>query len=203
MSTHILRQLLIITVPQQFHIVIPTIILTYLSFGVFLLDLRMGERLSYGMALTLVIVASSIVTGDLLPVSNEKLWISQFVGLSFYWVVFGLIESVALAYVYFIREDENGKTSAKQQQEEGIPQGDTNTPLSELESTTKQAAQETVQQPVSRRNFIHSYPLRRVDHFCFLLATTTYTIFIIAMFASVPRWGSGIKDVYFHADDGA
>jgi hypothetical protein len=86
-------------------IFIPTAILTYVSFGTFLLDLRIGERLSFGMALALVLVAQQIVTGDLLPVSNERLWIEKFVIWSFYWVIFGLVESVAVGYVFFLRED--------------------------------------------------------------------------------------------------
>jgi hypothetical protein len=88
-----------------FNIIIPTTILTYVSFGTFLLDLRVGERLSFGMALALVLVAQQIVTTDLLPVSNESLWIDKFVGWSFYWVIFGLVESVAVGYVFFLRED--------------------------------------------------------------------------------------------------
>jgi hypothetical protein len=63
-----------------FNLVVPTIILTFVSFGTFLLDLRVGERLGYGMALALVVVAQQIVTGDLTPVSNKRLWVDKFVG---------------------------------------------------------------------------------------------------------------------------
>lgn len=95
-----------------FNIITPTIILTYVSFGTFLLDLRVGERLSYGMSLALVVVTQQIMTGDLIPVSDEFLWIDKFVGWSFYWVIFGLVESVLVGYIYFIREDMSKAASA-------------------------------------------------------------------------------------------
>jgi hypothetical protein len=80
-----------------FNIVVPTIILTYVSFGSFLLDFRVGERLSFVLALALVIVAQQIVTADLMPVSDEGLWLDKFVGWSFYWVICVLVESVLIA----------------------------------------------------------------------------------------------------------
>lgn len=88
-----------------FNIVVPTTILTFVSFGTFLLDLRVSERLSFGMALALVMVAQQIITTELLPVSDERLWIDKFVGWSFYWVIFGLVESVIVGYIFFVRED--------------------------------------------------------------------------------------------------
>jgi len=88
-----------------FNIVLPTIILTYVSFGSFLLDFRVGERLSFVLALALVIVAQQIVTVDLTPVSDEGLWLDKFVGWSFYWVCFVLVESVLIGYLLFILED--------------------------------------------------------------------------------------------------
>ncbi|CAB9509679.1 receptor subunit alpha-type acr-16 [Seminavis robusta] len=93
------------------NLLIPTIILTYVSMGTFLLDLRVGERLSYGMALTLVVVAQQIATGGSIPISNERLWIDKFIGWSFYWVIVGLVESVIIGYIYFLREDKAAQLS--------------------------------------------------------------------------------------------
>ena len=93
------------------NIVIPTTILTFVSFGTFLLDLRVGERLSYGMALALVVVAQQIATGGTIPISNERLWIDKFIGWSFYWVIVGLVESVFVGYLYFLRQDVEGNSS--------------------------------------------------------------------------------------------
>jgi len=95
------------------NIVVPTTILTYLSFCTFLLDLRIGERLGFGMALALVVVAQQIVTTGMTPVSNQRLWLDKFVGWSFYWVLFGVIQSVLIGFIYFIREDYVAKREEK------------------------------------------------------------------------------------------
>ena len=71
--------------------------------------MRVGERLGFGMALALVIVAAQIVTFDLVPVSNRKLWINKLVAWSFYWVFAVLIQSVGVGFIYFLREDHKAK----------------------------------------------------------------------------------------------
>lgn len=102
------------------NLVVPTIILTFVSFGVFLLDLAMGERLSYGLALALVVVAQQIVTNDLLPTTSEKLWIDKFIAWSFYWVIFGVVESVVMAYFFTLEEhaEEERKKERERKQRE-------------------------------------------------------------------------------------
>eukprot|EP00934_Nitzschia_sp_Nitz4_P007556 Nitzschia sp. Nitz4//scaffold240_size29840//23179//24423//NITZ4_008021-RA/size29840-augustus-gene-0.28-mRNA-1//1//CDS//3329543759//7546//frame0 len=222
-----------------FNIVIPTTILTYVSFGTFLLDLRVGERLSYGMALALVVVAQQIVTSDLIPVSNERLWIDKYVGWSFYWVVAGLVESVCVGYFFFKFHDtqeslkslaENGSTTQTpgnhvneaehldvSQDHEALPEGaarephSKNTPyyskkrIDETSGATLklQCIQERSSNGTPRRSTVEMsaasisitqwncglISLRRVDELCFVLTITTYTIFVIAMFVTVDRWG--------------
>eukprot|EP00536_Pseudo-nitzschia_multiseries_P011641 jgi/Psemu1/289819/fgenesh1_pg.407_\ len=83
------------------NVIIPTIILTYLSFFTFLLDVRIGERLGFGMALCLVVVAQQIVTASLIVISNERLWIDKLVGWSFYWVLFTMVESAVIGCLLF------------------------------------------------------------------------------------------------------
>jgi hypothetical protein len=95
------------------NLVVPTIILTYVSFLTFLLDLRIGERLRFGMVLALVVVAQHIVTTSLIPVSNQMLWIDKFVGWYFYWVLVGLVESAIVGYIYYMREDREAKRLKK------------------------------------------------------------------------------------------
>merc|ERR1711971_1016675 len=96
-----------------FNIVFPIIFLTYLSFFTYLLDMRVGERLSFSMALALVIIASQIVTFDLVPVSSRWLWIDKIIAWSFYWVVFVVIQSVVVGYLYYLREDHEAKTLSR------------------------------------------------------------------------------------------
>ena len=98
------------------NIVVPTIILTYVSFGTFLLDLRVGERLGFCMSLALVVVAQQFITNNLIPISDAPLWIDKFIAWSFYWVLLMLIESVLVGFVYFLRhgEDEEDNMDDKQ-----------------------------------------------------------------------------------------
>ena len=86
------------------NVIVPTTLLTYLSFGGFLLDVRVGERLSYGVALALVIVAQQIVTSGMLPVSEAHLWVEKYIQWSFYWVIFCIVESIAVGYIFFLEE---------------------------------------------------------------------------------------------------
>jgi len=72
--------------------------------------MRVGERIGFGMALALVVVAQQIVTISLIPVSNQNLWIDKFISWSFYWVIFGLVQSVLIGFLYYVREDHEAKT---------------------------------------------------------------------------------------------
>ena len=92
---------------------VPTIILTYLSFCTFLLDLRIGERLGFGMALALVVVAQQIVTTGMTPVSDQRLWLDKFVAWSFYWVLFGVVQSVFIGFLFYVREDRQAQKENK------------------------------------------------------------------------------------------
>ena len=65
------------------------------------------------MALALVIVAQQIVTSDLLPVSDQKLWLGEFTTLSFYWVFMSVIQSVLVVFLYYIRVDHQAKKESK------------------------------------------------------------------------------------------
>ena len=72
-----------------------------------------SERLGFGMALCLVVVAQQIVTAQLIVVSNERLWLDKLVGWSFYWVLFTMIESAVIGFLYYIREDRVAKKENK------------------------------------------------------------------------------------------
>lgn len=257
--------------------------MTYVSLGTFLLDLRVGERLSYGMALALVVVAQSIATAGMIPVSNERLWIDKFIGWSFYWVIVGLVESVGVGYLYFLREDatlslatdnptidveerrnqfyegvgesiylpnkkmtsddgdDNNNQEPKEVQqtqlssvqeyaENGVPSApedfgdDVSASKSDPESinehlsTFKQqmqkrklAAEESASRFASAAGesaarienkglfgkkcwtWMYTISLRKMDRFFFFFTLITYTMYVIAMFISVPYWGSRFK----------
>ena len=98
-------------------IIIPTILFTYVSFGLFLLDFQMGERLGFGMSALLIIVAQEIVTNDHITISNELLWITCFIQISTYFTFAALLESIFVAWIYFkagrkIRHDNEARNES-------------------------------------------------------------------------------------------
>lgn len=166
--------------------------LTYLSFFTFLLDMRVGERLGFGMALALVIVAQQIVTTDLSPVSNQLLWLDKFVAWSFYWVLFGVLQSVIIGFMFYIQED-------KLEKEEKTERRSMLLQLEDLKRA-EEAAEESValadgqEGDVSQKNETKSAPkkgclytasLRKIDLISLAFAVATYTAYVIIMFSTV------------------
>lgn len=88
-------------------VLLPTMVFTILAFGVFFLDLRVGERLTYGLTVLLVIIAQDISTSTLLPITDKRLWINMFVVGSFYWVLITNLESVFVAWLYFVGDEDH------------------------------------------------------------------------------------------------
>lgn len=162
------------------NIVIPTIILTYLSFLVFLLDMRVGERLGFGMALALVVVAQQIVTAGMIPISNQKLWLTNFVAYSFYFVLIGVVESVLIGFLYFVREDkESKKERAKLEETDEV----------EIQPLMKEQGEKSPDDKNTKKdsclkNFLYTVRLRRVDMVALTICVLAYTAFIVVMFIS-------------------
>ena len=171
------------------NIVVPTMLLTILSFFTFFLDLRVGERLGFGMALALVVVAQQIVTADMMPVSDQRLWLDYFVSCSFYWVLVGVIESVLIGYIYYIRQDKADRDEAKRQQQ--------NATAEELEPLSMETIEETkptgtASEPTSTKDscivtvwtsVVYEMPIRTFDMFSFTVCLLTYAAFIVITFS--------------------
>jgi len=98
-------------------IVIPTIIFTILSFGMFMLDVRVGERLAFGVSLLLVIVANGILTSGTLPVCKERLWVQALTRASTYFVFAAQIESIIIAYLFFADKNEEEEKHKNEEEE--------------------------------------------------------------------------------------
>ena len=56
-----------------------------------------------------VIVAQQIITASMIPISYRKLWIDKFITWSFYWVIFGVVQSVLIGFLYYLQEDRQSK----------------------------------------------------------------------------------------------
>eukprot|EP00560_Eucampia_antarctica_P006963 CAMPEP_0197825880 /NCGR_PEP_ID=MMETSP1437-20131217/2918_1 /TAXON_ID=49252 ORGANISM="Eucampia antarctica, Strain CCMP1452" /NCGR_SAMPLE_ID=MMETSP1437 /ASSEMBLY_ACC=CAM_ASM_001096 /LENGTH=462 /DNA_ID=CAMNT_0043426081 /DNA_START=271 /DNA_END=1656 /DNA_ORIENTATION=+ len=82
-------------------IIIPSILFTYVSFGLFLLDLRLGERLGFGISVLLVNVAQDIITNEFIPICEESLWMVDFVQFSTYWIHAALFETIFISWFYY------------------------------------------------------------------------------------------------------
>jgi len=111
------------------NIVIPTLLLTCLSFFSFFLDVRVGERLGFSLTIALVVVAQQILTSELTPVSSNRLWLQYFTMASFYFVLVGVIQSVIIGFLFFVRKDRRGDNRASyrnvRQEDDDDEQADT------------------------------------------------------------------------------
>ncbi|VEU38808.1 unnamed protein product [Pseudo-nitzschia multistriata] len=185
------------------NILVPTIILTYLSFFTFLLDMRVGERLGFGTALALVVVAQQIVTSDKLPVSDQPLWLDKFVGRSFYWVLVPVVQSALVGFLYFLREDRQAtkenknlelmSMSARLSMMRRAASKRNEKAYTEDEATGEE--QEALVDPtlqltdavstMQKENFLYTFSFRKFDMICLALAATTYSAFIVIMYTEV------------------
>jgi hypothetical protein len=220
---------------QRFYVVgiiVPAILFTFLSFGMFLLDLRVGERLSFGMALLLVLAANSIVTAQYLPVTNERLFAKTLINASFYWVMVGLMESVLVGYLFFVGHDAAHQETEEQHgnlhslEEEARPQS---------EKAAGDGALEPVDEELDRVNdeggnfgrgpshrgvsFTRSMRsvftlkqtmmhrgggdvnknrklIRSIDKWSFRIVPTTYFVFLVVFFCTLPLWDESGEDVW-------
>ena len=95
-------------------VIIPTVLMTFLSFGQFVLDQRLGERLGFGVSLLLVMVAQSILTAELIPRCEELLWVNTFTSVSLYFMFFAAFESVFVAALYCIDGNRSSRRASLQ-----------------------------------------------------------------------------------------
>ena len=65
------------------------------------------------MALTLVMVAQFFFTIVLIPVSDQHLWLGEFVSWSFYWVLMTVVQYVLVGVLYYICMDQQAKKESK------------------------------------------------------------------------------------------
>jgi hypothetical protein len=168
------------------------------SFFTFLLDLRIGERLGFGMALALVVVAQQIVTSGLTPISDQRLWLDKFVSWSFYWVLFGVIQSVCIGFLYYIREDRMARKENKdlslmsQRARESMMNRAAAITREEAEEEeeemmlTNSTLVEDMDAGIERRtgscdNCLYTFSFRKMDIISLSIAVITYTIFIVLM----------------------
>lgn len=197
-------------------IVAPTILFTFVSFGMFLLDIRVGERLAFGVSLLLVIVANSILTAGMLPICAERLWINVLTKSSYYWVMAALTESIIVAYLFFLEtEDMERENSVREGSQAGEHNGQTSeVPVDHTPSQgSKVDAEESDRSPVvenrpgmmrqkafrlTLKHILISSPrpsltwrmkaIRHMDRICIVIFPITYIAFFSTMLARNKYW---------------
>jgi len=191
-----------------------------------LLDLRVGERLGFGMALALVVVAQQIVTSGLTPVSDQRLWMDKFVAWSFYWVLFGVVQSVSIGFLFYVREDRQAhkenkrltmmsvearkymmKRAAAEQETAVASTTEENSEEERMMMLTTHHEKESVS---LKDCFFYTFSLRKFDFLSLFFAIVTYTAFIVIMFSTgrtdvwltnEPNWFSEEDGSYVSLDD--
>jgi len=88
-------------------LVIPVVMLTFLSSAAFFFDLRCGERLGYGITVILAIIATEIIASESLPTCPEWLWIEAITSGSLAVSVMCLIESAVVTHIYYSQREED------------------------------------------------------------------------------------------------
>ena len=74
-------------------IVLPTMIITVLSFAVFFLPPESGDALGYGITIIVVVILMQVVMIDFLPICAELLWINWFILSNTFFCMLSLFQS--------------------------------------------------------------------------------------------------------------
>ena len=82
-------------------IIMMNIALTYLSFAVFLLDPKTGERLQFSVTLLLTIVAADSFVQGVVPVCTPLLWIEWFFMICWFFNVLTIMANTYSHYLYY------------------------------------------------------------------------------------------------------
>jgi len=82
-------------------IITPSLLLTYLSFGVFFMSYEVGERLSFGITLVLVMEVLKTTISCFVPVCGELLWIDLFMLVCTIFCLVSLLETICVLCLSF------------------------------------------------------------------------------------------------------
>jgi len=140
----------------------------------------------------------------MIPISNRKLWIDKFVAWSFYWVLVVLVQSVFVAFVFYLREDyeaaKEGRrlsTMSAGSQDcmmESAAMAMVPPPLpkdAHRKTTNNTRNNQSPAKPERKPWFLYS--TRKFDYICLAFCIVSYTVFIICMFSSNFS-GAWVKD---------
>ena len=96
-----------------FKLVLPSVVLTVLSFIAFFMDPDPGERLGFGITMILAMLASDITASGMMPVCNEKTFMDYLSQVCMLFGCLSLVETGVVLFLFYQKADDwSGVVSA-------------------------------------------------------------------------------------------
>jgi len=158
--------------------ILPVIIFSLLSICSITLGFTSQQRIALNLTLLLVAVAQKIAMSSLLPVTDHKLWLVDFVTYSFFWNAATLFENIFVGTVASVRKAHDELKEPELDQE---------------------------MMPEESKSFFpawfYTFSLRRFDMVCFALSFISYVVFITIMLAYRGFWGSDVSSEFLWSNN--
>lgn len=167
------------------NVVLPVAIFSVLSICVMILGLGSFQRIALNLTLLLVAVAQKISISNLMPVTDHRLWIVDFVAYSFIWIAITLFQNVLYAVIDAFREDHKKLTEATTVSEDASLH-ERSCDSSKVDSASMPSGGKHTSLP----NWFYTFSLRRFDFISFAVCLTSYIIFLITMMSSKNSWSN-------------
>ena len=180
--------------------VLPNALFAYLSFGMLLVDVRSGERLSYGITLILAIIASDMTLSTYLPIATETFWLPLFINISFFFACLALIESIFVVWLYWKDNTDHGENRKSALRASVLADSLRSATLDAMKEEESQSAfklffksrcrsivrssSKSVVRATQRRNEENVLITKWLDRVFFWIFFVTYTLFWILMAAT-------------------
>lgn len=169
---------------------------------IIILGFNSFQRIATTLTLLLVSVAQKISTSRLLPITDYRLWLVDFVNVSSLWIALALFENAFVAAMLYMREkrdDEKKKQQEQEEKEEEVIQFETakeELPMS-VTTTNNNGGGGRAQEPRADgelTEWFFTFSLRKFDVACFFLLLLSYLIFVVYMMAKRNNWGSDVTN---------
>lgn len=159
------------------NVIIPVILFSYCSILTMVVGVGAFQTLALNFTLLLVTVTQKIAIANLLPITNEALWIVDFVFGSFYFIVVTIAETFLKFIILKMREERHVADTATASVEEGPAEGDGDP------SSSKK---------LRLPPWFFTFSTRRMDVICCSLSFTIYSLYVIFFFALQNDWGGNV-----------
>jgi len=157
-----------------------------------ILGLNTFQRITLNLTLLLVGVAQKIATSSLLPVTDQRLWLVDFVGLSFIWIAITLLENVFVASMTSIRDQRKKKLDLeKLDVSENEPSDSEGGVLPKVSISSNPSSSSCLED-----SWFYSFSLKKFDTIYFFLSFSSYIVFLIIMMTSTNVWENGVGNTF-------